>query len=120
MPANTCEKCGKHFTDKNYAKHIARKIPCEPKKTKKINVKEKVKEDVKGDVKVDVKGEIKEDVKEEIKEEVKKEIKEEVKEDIITGEKNEIKSLFEKMEQTLYLDGIIGDKARMDITNLFA
>src|SRR3989304_8476311 len=120
MPANTCEKCGKHFTDKNYAKHIARKIPCEPKKTKKINVKEKVKEDVKGDVKVDVKGEIKEDVKEEIKEEVKKEIKEEVKEDIITGEKNEIKSLFEKMEQTLYLDGIIGDKARSDITNLFA
>src|SRR3972149_2104682 len=120
MPANTCEKCGKHFTDKNYAKHIARKIPCEPKKTKKINVKEKVKEDVKGDVKVDVKGEIKEDVKEEIKEEVKKEIKEEVKEDIITGEKNEIKSLFEKVEQTLYLDGIIGDKARSDITNLFA
>jgi len=121
MPSITlCPKCGKHFTDKNYAKHIARKIPCEPKKTKKINVKEKVKEDVKGDVKVDVKGEIKEDVKEEIKEEVKKEIKEEVKEDIITGEKNEIKSLFEKMEQTLYLDGIIGDKARSDITNLFA
>jgi len=121
MPSITlCPKCGKHFTDKNYAKHIARKIPCEPKKTKKINVKKDIKEEAKEEVKEEVKEEIKEDVKEEIKEEVKKEIKEEVKEDIITGEKNEIKSLFEKMEQTLYLDGIIGDKARSDITNLFA
>src|SRR3972149_6216562 len=102
MPANTCPKCGKHFTDKNYAKHIARKIPCEPKKTKKINVKK----------------DIKEEVREEIKDEVKEDVKEEIKEEVKDNEGEKFLRIFKEMEQVLYLDGIVGEKARNDIITI--
>jgi len=39
--------------------------------------------------------------------------------DVVEKEKAEIKRVFERMEQILYFDGIVGDKARSDIINLF-
>ena len=121
MPMYKCEKCEKRFVKKyNLTQHLSRKIPCNTKPITAGKIMQKIEKEVK-----EAKEEMKE-MKEQLegtKEVVKKTVKktEELEKnqmDVVEKEKAEIKRVFDSMEQTLYLDGIVGERANNDIITI--
>src|SRR3989344_1570670 len=110
MPVYKCEKCEKRFVKKyNLTQHLSRKIPCNTKPITAGKIMQKIEKEVK-----EAKEEMKE-MKEQLegtKEVIKKTVKK--TEEL---EKNQM-GVVDSMEQTLYLDGIVGERANNDIITI--
>src|SRR3989344_4786657 len=134
MKIYKCEKCGRHFGKKHtLTVHMNRKIPCDAKPITTGNIIQKLEKDVANTKKEvdEIKIKVEETIEKtdklenklknievvEVEEVVKVEEAEKINE--VEIKKTKIKQVFESMEQTLYLDGIVGEKARDDIISLF-